>query len=73
MLYIAKLKNSKSNKPYTLPLKARVGGVSGTMNYQVDGGEKRSTKSYELLTALEPSSASCMTEQKKTHCRKETQ
>lgn len=41
MLNIAKLKNSKSNKPYTLPLKARVGGVSETMNYQVDGGEKK--------------------------------
>lgn len=42
MLNIAKLKNSKSDKPYTLHFKARVGGVSGTMHYQVDGGEKRS-------------------------------
>lgn len=38
MLNIAKLKNSKSNKSYTLPLKAR---VVGTMHYQVDGGEKK--------------------------------
>lgn len=38
MLNIAKLKNSKSKKSYTLPLKAR---VVGTMHYQVDGGEKK--------------------------------
>lgn len=44
MLNIAKLKNSKSNKPYTLPLKARVGGKSGAMSYQVDGGEKMEYK-----------------------------
>lgn len=37
---IAKLKNSKSIKPYTMPLKARVSGVSGTIKYQVDGGKK---------------------------------
>lgn len=54
MLNIAKLKNSKSNKPYTLPLKARVGGVSGTMNYQVDGGEK---KEYKIIGVADSTGA----------------
>lgn len=54
MLNIAKLKNSKSNKPYTLPLKARVGGVSGAMHYQVDGGEK---KEYKIIGVADSTGA----------------
>lgn len=54
MLNIAKLKNSKSKKPYTLPLKARVGGVSGSMHYQVDGGEK---KEYKIIGVAEGTGA----------------
>lgn len=54
MLNIAKLKNSKSNKPYTLPLKARVGGVSGTMHYQVDGGER---KEYKIIGVADSTGA----------------
>lgn len=53
MLNIAKLKNFKSNKPYTLPLKARVGGVSGTMHYQVDGGEKK----YKIIGVADSTGA----------------
>lgn len=54
MLNIAKLKNSKSNKPYSLPLKARVGGVSGAMHYQVDGGEK---KEYKIIGVADSTGA----------------
>lgn len=54
MLNIVKLKNSKSNKPYTLPLKARVGGVSGAMHYQVDGGEK---KEYKIIGVADSTGA----------------
>lgn len=53
MLNIAKLKNSKRNKPYTLPLKARVGGVSGTMHYQVDGEKKE----YKIIGVADSTGA----------------
>lgn len=51
MLNIAKLKNSKSNKSYTLPLKAR---VVGTMHYQVDGGDK---KEYKIIGVADSTGA----------------
>lgn len=41
MLTLAKLKDSKVNKPYSQPLKVKVCGVSSTARYQVESGEKK--------------------------------
>ncbi|XP_062580032.1 uncharacterized protein LOC134242041 [Saccostrea cucullata] len=46
MLTLAKLRVSRGNKPYSLPLKVKVCGRSGVTSYQVDGGEK---KEYRVL------------------------
>ncbi|XP_062590718.1 uncharacterized protein LOC134252294, partial [Saccostrea cucullata] len=53
MLTVAKLRESKGNKPYSQPLKVKVCGVGTIQRYQTDNGEKKECATVGLADSTD--------------------